>query len=181
MRLNSKSAVVLVIDIQEKLLPVMANSKQVEKNAQQLLEGARLLDVATVFSEQYPRGLGATIASLDQWKENAKVYEKTSFSLLDDLKEEMEELFSKGYHQFIISGIETHVCVYQTARDLLLENKEVIIAYDAVGSRDENNNHWALKSLQSLGALILPTETILFDLQRTAKSPTFKAISSIIK
>lgn len=100
---------------------------------------------------------------------------------MDDMKEVMEDLFDQGRDQFIITGIESHVCVYQTARDLLALDKEVILAYDAMGSRSKENRDWALKSLLAMGAKVLPTETILFDLQRTASSDTFKTISNLIK
>ncbi|HZK10220.1 MAG TPA: isochorismatase family protein [Clostridia bacterium] len=181
MRLNQKKALVLVIDIQERLLPVISNKEEVEKNTQILLEGADILSLPIVFSEQYPRGLGSTVGSLEKWIREDNLYEKTSFSLMDDLKKPMESLFSQGRNQFIISGIESHVCVYQTARDLLELGKEVIIAYDAVGSRKDDNSQWALKSLQSLGALVLPVETILFDLQRRSDTASFKSVSKLIK
>lgn len=180
MRLDPSKAVVVVIDIQEKLLPVMANAQEIEKNAAILLEGAEILGLPLFFSEQYPRGLGSTVASLKPWiKDN--LFEKTSFSLMDDLKEPLVEGFNRGRHQFILSGIEAHVCVYQSARDLLEEGKDVILAYDAVGSRNSLHARWALRSLQSLGALILPTESILFDLQRGSGTPSFKKISKLIK
>lgn len=181
MRLNKESAVLVIIDIQERLLPVIENRDQVENRTRVLLEGAMLLDLPVIFSEQYPRGLGKTIETLKPWINEKNVYEKTSFSLLDDLASTMESLFKEGKSQFILAGIESHVCVYQTARDLLEAGKEVIIAYDAVGSRQLADSKWALESLGALGALVLPSETIIFDLQRTAKSPTFKAISQLIK
>lgn len=181
MRLDRKSAVIVVIDMQERLMPVISNKQEVEKNIKILLEAAQVLDVPIIFSEQYPKGLGSTITSLKPWIEENNLFEKNSFSLLDDLKEPLEELFSQGRHQFILSGIEAHVCVYQTARDLLALGKEVILAYDGVGSRKKEHCQWALQSLQSLGALVLPVESILFDFQRISGTPNFKKISNLVK
>lgn len=181
MRLDPKSAVAVVIDIQERLIPVISNWKEVEKNTMILLEGADIVGMPIIFSEQYPRGLGSTIASLKPWIKDDNIFQKTSFSLLDDLKEPMEMFFSQGRYQFILAGIEAHVCVYQTARDLLALGKEVVLAYDGVGSRKSENCLWALRSLQSLGALVLPTESILFDLQRKSGTPEFKKISNLVK
>ncbi|NLY37111.1 MAG: isochorismatase family protein [Tissierellia bacterium] len=181
MRLNPKSAVMIVIDMQERLIPVISNWQEVEKNTLILLEGADVLGMPVFFSEQYPRGLGSTMASLNPWIDDNNLFEKMSFSLMDDLKEPIESLISKGRHQFILTGIEAHVCVYQTARDLLALGKEVILAYDGVGSRNDEHRLWALKSLQSLGALVLPTESILFDLQRRSDTPSFKKISKLVK
>lgn len=181
MRLDRKSAVIVVIDMQERLMPVISNKEEIEKNTKILLEAAQVLDLPVIFSEQYPKGLGPTISSLKPWIKENNLFEKNSFSLLDDLKEPLEELFFQGRHQFILSGIEAHVCVYQTARDLLALGKEVILAYDGLGSRKGEHSQWALKSLQSLGALVLPVESILFDLQRISGTPNFKKISNLVK
>ncbi|NLY73359.1 MAG: isochorismatase family protein [Tissierellia bacterium] len=180
MRIDKRRAVTLVIDIQERLLPAMEDYETIEKNARILIEGSQVLGLPILYSEQYPKGLGPTVESLRPWI-NDNLHEKTSFSLMDDMKDVMEALFSQGRDQFIISGIETHVCVYQTARDLLELDKEVYLASDAMGSRKLENKNWALQSLLAMGARILPTETILFDIQRSASTDTFKKISSLIK
>lgn len=181
MRLDPKSAVIVVIDIQERLIPVISNKQEVEKNVKILLEGAEVLRVPVIFSEQYPKGIGPTISSLRPWIKENNLFEKNSFSLLDDVKEPLEEFFSQGREQFILAGIEGHVCIYQTARDLLALGKQVILAYDAIGSRKSQHCQWALESLQSLGALVLPVESVLFDFQRISGTPEFKKISNLVK
>ena len=180
-RLDPKKSVFMMIDIQKRLLPVMAEEKAVVKNNMILLQGTKLLSVPHFVSEQYPKGLGETIKELRPLFSEKDLYQKMSFSLIDDLREEILDLINGGVSQFILSGIEAHVCVYQTARDLLALGMQVVIASDAVSSRNSEHKKAALENLQSLGAHVLPTETILFDLQRRSGVENFKEISNLVK
>lgn len=180
-RLDPNKAVFMMIDIQKRLLPVMADADDVVRNNQILLQGTKLLGVPHFVSEQYPRGLGETIDELKELFDPKDLYQKMSFSLVDDLKKEILELMETGKTQFILSGIEAHVCVFQTARDLLALGMQVVVASDAVSSRKTAHAKAALDHLQSIGASILPTETILFDLQRRSGVEPFKEISALVK
>ncbi len=180
-RLDRDKAVYMLIDVQERLLPVMAEKEEVMRNNRILLQGTELLGVKRLISEQYPRGLGKTIEELAEHFSEEELHEKMSFSLMDDLREEILQLIDQGKTQFVIGGIEAHVCVYQTARDLLAMGMQVVIASDAVSSRQQSHKEAALANLRSLGADVLPTETILFDLQRYSGVENFKEISNLVK
>ncbi len=180
-KLTVENSALLVIDIQEKLFPIISNKEEILKNTSILLKGAKELSLKTLITEQYPKGLGHTIAELNEDIKGFDIEEKTSFSVYVDNKNKLDEFIKSGVNNFIISGIESHICVYQTAKELLDNNLSVYIVYDATGSRDINNHRQILDTLASLGAVIIPTESILFELLSSAKHQSFKAISKLIK
>lgn len=177
--LNKDDSLILVIDIQERLKPAMDRSERVVNNTKILLESAKLLDIPVLFTEQYPKGLGNTLKEIIDIKENPQVFEKNSFTgCIDGVNSKLREM---GKKKIIIVGMETHVCVYQTCRDLLSDGYDVHIAEDAVSSRTHENYKNALGLMRDMGAVISNTETILFDLLKKAGSDEFKAISKMIK
>lgn len=184
--LNSKfflerdDAVLLIIDIQDKLAPAMTDSARVIGQSAALLQGAVLMDLPVFVTEQYPRGLGKTVEQINQHlPTDAVISEKISF---DACTEKIRQsLITSGRNQVIIAGMETHVCVYQTVRSLLNEGYEVFLAADAVSSRRQDNRENAIESMRQMGAVISNTETLLFDLLREAGTPLFKQISALIK
>ncbi|PID83031.1 MAG: isochorismatase [Clostridiales bacterium] len=181
LNLKAENSALLIIDIQEVLFPLISENERIAKNANILINGSKILDIKTIIVEQYTKGLGFTIKELQKSCEDLIHLEKTSFSAYLDHKEVLDELKTKGIDTIIISGIETHICVYQTAKDLIQNGFNVCVAYDACGSRLLENHDKALSTLKHIGATIIPTETILFEILKTAKHPKFKEISKLVK
>ncbi|HET7435627.1 MAG TPA: hydrolase [Thermoanaerobaculia bacterium] len=182
-RLDRTRAVLLVIDVQEKLMPVIHDDKHVAQNIDRLLRGTRVVNVPAIVTEQYVKGLGATIEPLRRTLEETHGYrpiEKSCFSAqgCDAFVAQLEALERK---QVLVAGIETHVCVYQTVKDLLVAGYEVTIIADAVSSRTAENKEIALRRMVSDGAKLSSTEMALFELVVVSGTEEFRAISRIIK
>lgn len=175
--LNQENTLLLVIDIQEKLLNAVFNKANLEKKSQIMKNASDILSIPIIVTEQYPRGLGETVNNL---KVGASVYEKTSFNALEDVNL-LEELKNIGKTQILVMGIETHICVYQTVSDLLKMGFNVTVIADACGSRSEYEYNQCLNVMKSEGANIKTTEMILFELLKSAKHPNFKDIQNLIK
>lgn len=180
----AQSSQLAVIDVQTRLATAMppAAREQVLRNAGILLQAATLLDIPITLTEQYPQGLGATDESLRaRLPAGQAAICKTCFSSAgaDDFNARIDS--HAGRHQLILAGMETHVCVLQTAMDMLGRGYQVFIAEDAVSSRSEANRQNALARLRTAGAVLSNTESIVFEWLRDAKHPQFKAISALIK
>lgn len=177
--LNREEALFLVIDIQGKLANIMDNKEQVVSNTNVLIEAGKLMDIPVMFTEQYPKGLGSTLEELKENLDNPEVYEKNSFNAyLGDIKNAIDE---KKRKKIIISGMETHICVMQTTRELIAAGYKVFIARDAVCSRTEDNFINGLEQMKDMGATISNTEAIIFDLLKISGTPEFKVLSKMIK
>ncbi len=178
--LNKDDALLFIIDIQERLLPVMKDGEKIIKNNVILIQASSELGIPVILTEQYPRGLGSTVLEIgEKLDTSAKVFEKISFTgYTDEVRGALEE---SGRKKIIITGMETHVCVFQTVRDLLDDGYEVFIVRDGVASRKKDNFLNALDLMKSMGAVIMDTETIIFDLLKVAGSPEFKVLSKLIK
>lgn len=176
----SKSQLV-VIDVQDKLAGAMPahSMASVQKQIQLLLEAAKGLSVPTVFTEQYPKGLGNTLAGLSAVYPDAPVIEKISFSCCDTPS--FIDQLQGSRHQIILVGMEAHICVLQTALDLLALGKQVFVVQDAILSRAEANHANALQRLQSAGAIITNAESVAFEWLRIAQGDVFKHISRLIR
>jgi len=177
--LNREEAILLIIDIQEKLVPAMSCNDKVINNTKILIAGANQMDIPIIYTEQYPKGLGRTIEELEVEIENGQLFEKNSFTAFTN--EVRDALKSNGKKKVIIAGMETHVCVYQTVRDLLASCYEVFVIKDAVASRTEMNYLNGLDLMASMGAVITNTETVIFDLLKISGTPEFKILSKMIK
>lgn len=180
-KVRRQDAAVLIIDVQEKLLPIMPKPEEIIKQNEILLHIAKAYNLPTFYTEQYPKGLGPTPDPLlSLLKETEAVYaSKTAYNGLTP--EIVQGLKKTGCNQVIIGGIETHICVYQTTRSLLEEGYEVVINQDAVGSRFPANKANALDLFTKMGATVMNTETIMFDLMGDAKDPHFKELQALIK
>lgn len=177
--LNREDTVLFIIDIQERLVPVMKYKDKVINNNLILLNAAKEMDIPVIYTEQYPKGLGATVEELVVLLENGSKYEKVCFTAyIDDVKKKLLEL---GRKKVLITGMETHVCVFQTVRDLLSDGYEVFVLKDAVASRTKMNYLNGLELMANMGAVITNTETVAFDLLKTSGTPEFKVISKLIK
>jgi nicotinamidase-related amidase len=171
------SSALAVIDIQQKLLPAIANGRQVMANAQRLLEAARLLDIPRVFTEQYPAGLGHTAPDLTAGM-NEPVLEKMTF---DACRGDLVDQLVTGRKQLVVAGCEAHVCVLQTVLGLLEFGIKVFVVNDAVGSRLPDNRLAALQRMAAHGAEIVSTEMVLFEWLGSAEHPQFRQVLQLVK
>ena len=179
--LKADESLLLIIDIQDKLVRACAHSESIVKKSAIIGEAARILSIPAVVTEQYPQGLGETVEPLKSALGNSAHYvEKTSFSALreDGFK---EKLASLGKKQIILCGIETHICVYQTCAELLAEGYEVYVAKDVTSSRHEYEYNTGLGLMKSDGAKLTCVETVLFEWLGTSKHPNFKEVQKLIK
>jgi len=178
--LNRAHTALLVIDIQDRVHAVMRYRETVETNAIKLIRGCQLLHVPIFLTEQYPKGLGHTIASIRNALQAAVPLQKMTFSCCGSA-ELMNVLQEKNIRQVALLGIETHVCVLQTALDLLASQYQVHVVRDAISSRRELDHQTALQRLQQAGAIITTAEAVLFELLEHAEAAEFKEVSKLIK
>ena len=178
--LTTDSTALLVIDIQERLFPVMHDKEKLLRNVVKLIKGARVLEIPILLTEQYPKGLGPTLPEIKELLPDVKPIEKVSFNCCD------EEAFCKALEalkrkQVLIAGIEAHICVYQTAMALARAGYEVQVVGDCVASREPENKLVALFKMGAAGVSPTTTEMALFELLKVAKGDKFKQISKIVK
>lgn len=180
-QLNLEDSLVLIIDVQEKLLNAVFNKEQVEKKSAIVAEAAKILGIPVVITEQYPKGLGNTIPAVkDALAEDTEIFEKTAFSALNN-EEILEAIKKHNKKQILIFGIETHICVSQTTAALRELGYEVSVIKDACGSRAETEYLAGLERMKDNGAYIITTEIALFEWLKGAKHPNFKAVQALIK
>lgn len=179
--LRRESSRLLLVDVQEKLVPTLGQSfhEQTLGTCQFLCEGAKLLQVPITITEQYPQGLGPTIAALKDYSQERRA--KKRFSALDCTGWPTAAEVTDDRYQIVVAGIETHVCVMQTVLDLLASGYQTYVAADAVAARGTTDHQWALTRMGNAGAIITTTESILFEWCETAEAPEFKQLSSLIK
>ena len=174
-----KTAVVL-IDVQGKLAQIMNNSEELFKNIVILIKGAQLLDIPIIWTEQLPDKLGATADRISNLLRKQKPIIKSEFSCVKN--EEFSILLEKKkYNHFLLCGIETHVCVYQTAKDLLNLGHEVELIVDGVSSRKELNKNIGIEKTSSLGGKVTCVEMLLFEKQEIAVGIKFRELIQIVK
>jgi nicotinamidase-related amidase len=174
------NTVLVIIDIQEKLFRFIHQRENLIDNVQKLLRGILVLNVPVILTEQYPQGLGSTLPEIKQLISEIEPIPKLSFSCCGD-ENFVRKLEATGRRQVLISGIETHVCVYQTVADLIKAGYEVHVVTDTVSSRTQENKETGLNLMGSMGAALTSTETVLFELLKIASGENFKAISRIIR
>ncbi len=180
--LNKNNAVLVVVDVQEKLVPAMSEKQRVKvtDNCIHLIEAAKLLNIPIVVTEQYSKGLGPTISEIKDVIPDYEPLEKVTF---DCCRGEgfLEKVASLNKKQIILTGMETHVCVLQTCLSLLKEGYTVHLVSNAVCSRKKEDYLAGREMMRDAGAVINCTETVLFQLLEIAGTPEFKAISKRIK
>nr|MBS0037315.1 hydrolase [Saprospiraceae bacterium] len=174
-----KSTRLLVIDLQERLMPVIHQNTELIQVVNKLIAGMEILQIPTVVTEQYPKGLGNTHPSIELPGE-LRVHEKICFSCIK-CNPLLQELQKEGVTDLVLCGVEAHICVLQTALDALNSGFRVHVVADAVSSRFAENKTLALKRMQQSGAYIVSLEMILFLLMEEAGNEEFKAISNLIK
>ncbi len=178
--LKKETTALLIIDLQERILPVIRNYEAVLENTVKLIKGFKVMQLPIYFTEQYPKGLGPTSTIILNELEGYSAIQKMSFSCFD-AENLFEELHKKKLSQIVVCGIETHVCVQQTVLDLLANDFQVNLAADAVSSRKEIDYNIALDRMRTLGAEVTTTESILFELLEVCGTPEFKEVSKIVK
>lgn len=180
MRIEKENTVAVVIDIQERLLPVMSEKEKVLKSCTTLIQGLQELNVHLLVTQQYTKGLGETVPEISSIIKDFAPIEKTAFSCYDE-PAFVDALEENDATNVIICGIESHVCVLQTAVDLKEAGYQPIVVWDCVSSRFEESKAIALERFRFEGIMVTTCESILFELTRGAKAPEFKAISKLIK
>ena len=176
--MSRDDSALLVVDVQEKLIPLIPGHERLVWNIRRLIDGAAVLGVAVAGTEQYPRGLGHTIAELRD--RLGDLPEKLLFSC-GGCPELFERWRDAGIYKILLCGIESHVCVQQTAFDLLGEGFQVYLAVDAVGARFSIDHQTALRRMETAGASLTTTESALFEWCEAAGTPEFKQISALVR
>ncbi|HEX7832094.1 MAG TPA: hydrolase [Thermoanaerobaculia bacterium] len=183
MKLDRNNAALVVVDVQERLMPVIHDADLVAQNLDRLVRGCHILGIPTILTEQYVKGLGATIPSLRATFGETYGYqpiEKMTFSAMgaDSFAAQLGALNRK---QVLIAGVESHVCVYQTVRDLVAAGFAVTLIADAMSSRTPANKEIGVKRMLADGATLSSTELALFELLVTSGTDEFRAISKLVK
>jgi nicotinamidase-related amidase len=176
-RLDSARTALVVVDIQQAFAKAVPNFEDVADAAATLIQGAAAVEIPILITEQYPQGLGETVGSVaGHLPEGVTPIEKVRFSAA-----EAEGFDLAGRDQVLLCGIETHVCVAQTALDLLSRDVEVHVVLDAVGSRTEENLELGLGRMEAAGAVLTSIETALFELLGGSDHPAFKEVQKLVK
>lgn len=179
MALTTENTLILVIDIQERLMPVLHEASVFTDACRRLLHGAELLQLPVILTEQYPKGLGQTLSEIRLVAKDAPVFEKTRFSAYTEAVQ--VALKDKQPENMIVIGCETHICVLQTVLDLRQAGYQVYLPQECVTSRTLINKNNGLNQAQQAGAIISNIESLLFQILQDAKHPQFKAISKLIQ
>jgi nicotinamidase-related amidase len=178
--LEAEKTTLIIIDMQERLFPVMHEKEKLLRSVMKLIRGAQVLEIPILFTEQYPKGLGPTLPEIKELVPDFRSVEKVSFNCCD------EEVFCQALEalkrkQVLIAGIEAHICVYQTAVALARTGYEVEVVSDCIASRELENKMVALFKMGVEGIKPTTMEMALFELLRVAQGDKFKQISNIVK
>ncbi len=179
-RLETARTVLVVVDIQEKFRDLIHGMDQVVAGTSRLIRFCQFLDIPILVTEHYPRGLGVTISEIRRLFKPFACIEKIHFSCYGnaDFKEALKRL---GGDQIILCGIETHVCIYQTAFDLLRQGKQVAVAVDAVSSCSATDREIGLKRMSEIGVQSMGVQMLMFEILRQAGTEQFKKVAPILK
>jgi nicotinamidase-related amidase len=178
--LKKDKAALVIVDVQGKLATLMYEKDRLFANLVRMAEGAKALDIPILWNVQLPDKLGPTIPELTEALTGMEPMSKNTFSCCGN-SEFSSKLKATGCSQVLLVGIETHVCVYQTAIDLLRDGFEVHLVVDAVSSRLEHNYHLAVQKIKDLGAQLTSVEMCLFEMLGVAEGDAFKKIIKIVK
>jgi len=178
--ISNKDSILVIVDIQERLIPKISGRLSVSGNTITLIKSARILNIPIIVTEQYPKGLGPTIPEIKDLIIPWQPVEKICFSCFDNsnFSKKLEEL---GKNNLILCGIESHICITQTALDGLKSNYSVFFVKDAISSRTKNNKETGFERMTQAGATPVSTEMVVFELLREAGTDKFKQIVSLIK
>lgn len=180
MKIRVEDCVYVQVDVQERLFPHIQNNEKLEKNLITLVKGLKLHEIPFIINEQYKKGIGETIPSLKELVQEYPHFEKTTFSCCGN-EDGLAAIKATGKRIVILAGIETHVCVLQTALDLLENGLQPVLVTDCVDSRKDNDKQIAIQRLVQAGVIPTTYECLLFELTINSKSPVFKEISKLVK
>jgi nicotinamidase-related amidase len=180
MRIHCENTILMVIDIQEKLFPAMIRKEDFLKNTLLLIRGMQILQIPVIVTQQYTKGLGETIPAIKACFDNFDFIEKRDFSCCDE-PEAMRKLKELEAGNIILCGIESHVCILQTAVDLKATQLNPVVAADAITSRSPDNVGLARERFRQESILMTSVESLLFELTRSSSSPVFRDISKLVK
>ena len=178
--LEIANSTLVIIDVQGKLAQLVKMKAMLFSNIARLIQGAQLLKIPIIVTEQKPDKLGPTVLELTTFLDKISPIEKESFSGWGK-REFSESVLGLKRKQIIVTGIETHICVYQTAIDLVQNDFEVHVIADAVSSRKRLDHNCGLECVRAGGALVATTEAVLFEWIKTAADPRFKELVKIVK
>lgn len=179
-RADRHGSVLIIVDVQTKLAAVMPRRGEVIGNCVRLVEGVKTLGVPVLVTEQYPNGLGPTVDELKAVLPEERAFEKLTFSCGRD-QAFLDALTASGRRKVILAGMEAHICILQTALDLMEEGYIVQVVKDATCSRTEANEKVAMDMLRDAGAVVTSTETVLYQMLREAGTVEFKALSTLLR
>lgn len=175
-----EDAVILIVDIQERLAAVMPDRESLTANTLHIIALAILLKIPICLTEQYPKGLGRTIADVKDALPEYRPIEKTYFSACAE-PGFSDKFRGLGRNHVILCGIEAHICILQTALDLIAEGYDVHVVSDCVSSRTQANKTIGIRQMRQAGAIVTSTETVVFQLLARAGTDEFKLMSNRIK
>ncbi len=180
MRIPQNQTTAVIVDIQERLFPFIHEHDTLAENTVKLLKGLIILDIPILATQQYTKGLGPTISQISEVFKDFEVIEKLTFSCYGE-SNFVKALKNSGKKYVLLMGIEAHICVLQTALDLLENGFQPVLVEDCVSSRNPNDKMVAIERLRSEGAIITTLESVLFEMCVVAGSDQFKAISKLVK
>jgi nicotinamidase-related amidase len=178
LRLDEKRSALMVVDLQEKLCPVIPDARGIESEIVRMMDAAAVLSIPAAATVQYPRGLGNLVPALHNAFPEPE--EKGDFSAAV-CRQALDTWLQTGRDQIVICGIETHICILQTVLDLLAEKLHPFVAVQAVGSRNQLDHELALQRMRDCGATLISVESVLFEWLQTSNRPEFKSISQLVK
>lgn len=179
--LSKTNSALLIIDMQDRVFSVVDHNHEILETIMKIIKSFQILNIPIFLSEQYPQGLGTTLLPIrTTLGQDYKPYIKTTFSCMDD-PSFIAFAKASSFKQWILVGIEAHVCILQTAKGLLNLGKEVTVINDAISSRSIYDFSTAIAEMRDMGIRISCAETILFELLKDSKAPVFKEISQLIK
>ena len=182
MRIKKEETALLVVDLQEKLVPAMADAQELTRRAVMLMEGLKQFEIPTVVLRQYPKGLGDVIPAVQEVLGQYDPMDKLAYSAMQDeaIAKKMQALKAQGIKNVIVCGVESHICVLQTCTDLQDCGMQALMVCDAVGSRSGFDKEIAMRRAVAEGVLLTTVESILFELCKVAGTAEFKVISKLI-
>lgn len=176
--LGKDDSALLIVDVQTKLVGLIEDNQRLVWNNRRLVDAADIFAIPVLATEQYPKGLGGTVPELAERLQSVQA--KTRFSC-GECEELFGKLISEGRRKIVIAGIESHVCVMQTALDLLTAGFEIYVVVDAIGSRFSLDHQTAIRRMELAGAFLTTTESVMFEWCEASGSEEFKAVSALVR
>ena len=178
--LRNDNAVLVMVDFQVRMMPAINHHEELLENVVKFAKGCRVLDVQTLVTQQYTKGLGDTMPEIKEALGECEYVEKISFSCCGS-DEFTEKLKNSGKKNVLVTGIEAHICVQQTVLDLLNDGYNVYLIVDCIGSRTDRNRLYGERRMEQAGAVLTTMESVLFEMLERADHPKRKEITAIVK